>query len=376
MKPAAHEEFALAPGLIQFNHASYGLTSRRVMTEAERIRIHIESDPTRHLGAELTERLIAQTSLVATTFGLEPDRTTLCTNATSGAAAIIESLPLTGGDTVVVLDTEYSSIQRGWELACAKTSARLVTVPVSLPFHGPQQLLDELDARVPGSVTYLQMSLISSSAAIRLPVADISQWVKHRSGQLILDAAHGPGHIPMAPTEWGVTAMFGTLHKWLPTLRPVGFLWLARELTDQVRPAEVSLTWDCPNLIERFSWPGTFDPVPRLCLDTAIAQWNRWRGSDQLSYCEKVADIASDAITGLGARPTATTEHLPPRMRSFILDGVSVAEVKAALHPADVRTWVGPGPAGECLLRISTHIYNDQRDIETLTARIQEVLAR
>ncbi|WP_433524038.1 aminotransferase class V-fold PLP-dependent enzyme [Nocardia pseudovaccinii] len=376
MKPAAQEEFALAPGLIQLNHASYGLTSRRVMTEAERIRAHIESDPTRHLGAELTERLRAQTSLVATTFALEPDRTTLCTNATSGAAAIIESLPLADGDTVVVLDTEYSSIQRGWELACAKTGVRLVIVPVSLPFHGPQQLLDELTARVPGSVTYLQMSLISSSAAIGLPVADIAQWVKHRGGQLIIDAAHGPGHIPMAPTQWGVTAMFGTLHKWLPTLRPVGFLWLATELTDQVRPAEVSLTWDCPDLIERFSWPGTFDPVPRLCLDTAIAQWNQWHDGDQFSYCETVADIASDAITGLGGRPTATTEYLPPRMRSFILDGVSVAEVKAALHPADVRTWVGPGPAGECLLRISTHVYNDQRDIETLTARIQEVLPR
>ncbi|MGK8523583.1 aminotransferase class V-fold PLP-dependent enzyme [Nocardia asteroides] len=347
-----------------------------MLAAGERLRAQLESDPTRHLGAELTGRLETQSALAARALGLDADRTALCANATSGAAAIIASLPLSSADTVVTLDTEYSSIQRAWQIACARAAARLITIPVALPFHSPDQLLADLDASVPNEVTYLQASLISSSAAIQFPVTVLADWVRGRGGELILDAAHGPGHIPLTPTEWNAAAVFGTLHKWLPTLRPVGFLSLAPHMLDRVRPAEVSLTWDAGNLVERFSWPGTFDPVPRLCLDTALTQWSRWYAGGDFDECRRLADTASDALARIGARPTATAKYSPPRMRSFILDAVTVTEVVTALQSARLRAWVGPGASGECLLRIATHVYNDQHDIDALTNQIQEVLSR
>ncbi|MEV0028405.1 aminotransferase class V-fold PLP-dependent enzyme [Nocardia sp. NPDC050793] len=374
MKPAASEEFTLAPGLIQLNHASYGLASRTVADAAMKHRRRIESDPTRHLGAELLEDLRARTALVCTAFGLTPEHTTLCSNATSGAAAIIASVPLTPADTVVVLDTEYSSINRAWQVASGRAGARYIEIAVPLPFQGTASLLSRLENEVPGPVSYLQTSLISSSAALRLPVAEIAEWTRGRGGHLILDAAHGPGHVRIAPDTWGVAAVFGTLHKWLPAERTVGFLWLTEQLVDRIRPAEVSLTWDSADLVERFSWPGTFDPVPRLCVGAAVAQWVGWEHKGLLTECEKLADHATSTLEALAARPTAGREYLPPRLRSFILDGVTVAEVKSALSKADIRAWVGPGPSGECLLRIATHIYNDRGDVAALAALLEEVL--
>ncbi|MGW0252697.1 aminotransferase class V-fold PLP-dependent enzyme [Nocardia goodfellowii] len=376
MNPAATQQFPLDPGLIHLNHASYGITSRDVLTEAERIRYELESDPNRHLGAELTERLRTETAATAALFGLEAEQTTLCTNATAGAAAIINSLPLAARDTVVVLDTEYASMIRAWQLRCAATEACLQIVPVPLPFDNPDQLLAALDEHVHGPVTYLHASLVSSSTAIALPTPELTAWVRQRGGQLILDAAHGPGHTPLALTAWGVAAMHATLHKWLPTLRPVGLLWLAPEFIDHIRPAEVSLTWDSPDLVERFSWPGTFDPTPRLSLSSARDQWTAWRDSGELDTCASLADTATAALSALGARPTAAVKYQPPRLRSFILDRVSVTEVKTALHQAGIRAWVGPDPNQQTLLRISTHIYNDDHDIDTLADRIKEVLAR
>ncbi|MGW5384586.1 aminotransferase class V-fold PLP-dependent enzyme [Nocardia sp. NPDC003963] len=376
MKPAGYEEFSFVPGTIQLNHASYGHCSRRVMVEAARLRAEIEADPNRRLGRRLVERLRVQTAHAATVFALPPERTTLCTNATSGAAALIGSLPLGPGDTVVVLDTEYASIIRAWETACARAAAHLIRVSVPLPFTGPEQLLADLDDHVAGSVSYLQISLITSSAAIRLPVHELSEWVQGRGGRLILDAAHGPGHTSLTPDIRSAAAVFGTMHKWLPAQRPVGFLTLAADLVDRVRPAEVSLTWDSGDLIERFSWPGTFDPVPRLALRTAIDQWAAWRADGALTHCTTLADSATDLLASAGARPTTTGDSLPPRMRAFILDGVTVSEVKSTLQLAGVRAWVGPSPTGECLLRVAVHIYNDLADLEILADRIQEVLRR
>ncbi|MFD4460121.1 aminotransferase class V-fold PLP-dependent enzyme [Nocardia sp. NPDC058480] len=374
MNLAAVEDFPLRAGLTQFNHASYGLSSLRVIAEGERLRRQIESDPNLHLGAELTQRLTAQSASVAEVLGLDSARMTLCANATSAAAAIIASVPLGASSTVVVLDVEYSSIRRAWEVACAKAGARLITVSVPIPLESTTALLARLDRQVPGPVDYLQVSAITSSTAIQMPIPALSVWVEQRGGHLILDAAHVPGHLPLPPGLWGAAAVFGTLHKWFPTLRPVGLLWRTPEF--DIRPAEVSLTWDSPDLVERFSWPGTFDPVPRLCMDAAIGQWREWQADGRLDDCEALADMADRAMVDFGARRTAATEFRPPRLRSFILDGVTPLQVKDALHGAEIRAWVGQGASGECLLRLSTHIYNDENDLDRVTHRIQEVLSR
>ncbi|WP_162240394.1 aminotransferase class V-fold PLP-dependent enzyme [Nocardia arizonensis] len=342
--------------------------------EAEAVRLRIESDPTRYLGVELQGRLRRCGEDTARFLGVDAGQTTLCANATSGAAAVIGSVPLRSTDTVVVLDTEYPSVVEAWRVVCARVGARCQVLEVPLPFRGVDRLLADLDAHVTTDVTYLQMSLISSSASLRLPVGAVSEWVRNRGGQIVLDAAHGPGHVELAPAlDDGVVAAFGTLHKWLPTARPIGFIWLAPRLVELVRPAEVSLTWGAANLIERFSWPGTFDPAPRLCVSTAFGQWTRWRDAGHWENCAALADAASSTLTELGMASTATPEYRAPRMRSFILDRVTVADVKAALGPAGVRVWVGTAPSGRTLLRISTHIYNDHADIDRLVNRLAEV---
>ena len=375
MRASAQIDFFLRDSLILLNHASYGITSRHVAARADQVRRELESDPTRYLGAELTARLRTQARDLATVLGLAPEATALCGNATSGAAAIIDSLPLPPESTVVAFDTEYSSISRAWERACARVGATLIRVPVALPFSGPDRLLARLDSLVQGSIAYLQMSLVSSSSAIRFPVPEFAAWAHRRGGRVILDAAHGPGHVRLAPYAWGVDAMFGTVHKWFPAQRPVGFLWLTDDLVKRVRPAEVSLTWDSDDLFERFCWPGTFDPVPRLTLDHAMAQWTYWDETGAHDECRRLADAAVELLTKVGAKPTATSDYMPPRMRAFVLKGVTVAQVKNLMATAGIGIWIGSGAGGQCILRIATHMYNDITDIETVADQLKGILA-
>ncbi|WP_433347591.1 aminotransferase class V-fold PLP-dependent enzyme [Microtetraspora malaysiensis] len=376
MKDIAQNEFPLAPGIVLLNHASYGITSRRVLAAAQAMQHEIDSDPTMRLGSALLEPLRKHTDLFAETVGLNPAGTTLCTNATTGAAAIIASAALDETSTVVALETEYSSILRGWEIATERSGATLVRIPVQLPFDGPDQLIERLEATVPGDIAYLQMSLVSSSSAVHFPMAEMAAWAHSRGGRLIVDAAHGPGHVPLDPIGWGADAVFGTIHKWFPALRPIGFLWLAEDLIDTVRPAEVSLTWDSPDLVERFSWPGTFDPVSRLSLPVAIEQWRQWEQQGAWAECVDLAGAAVESFTSIGARPTATSPYQPPRLRAFILDEMTVAEVKELTTQAGIRAWVGPGAEGECILRIATHVYNDITDIETVVSQLKGALRR
>jgi isopenicillin-N epimerase len=217
------------------------------------------------------------------------------------------------------------------------------------------------------------MSLISSSSAVCFPVKTVAEWTHERGGRLILDAAHGPGHVPLDPEGWGVDAMFGTIHKWYPTMRPVGLLWMTDKFAEHVRPAEVSLTWDSGDLVERFSWPGTFDPIPRLTVDAAIEEWHEWQASGALDRCRDLADAATRLLSDAGGVPTASPEFSPPRLRAFIFNGIARQQLKETLIRAGLRAWVGPGTDGECILRISTHVYNDLSDVEAVVAQLPAV---
>ncbi len=377
MRADATDEFFIAPGLTYLNHASYGAATRTVVATARQLADQIEADPIGELGATaLAPRFRTICDQLCTDLQLPSERTVLTPNTTSASAALIASLPLTERDVVVMLDTEYESIMRGWQVRCRQAGARFTTVPVSLPFTGPEQLLADLDTAVTGRVTYLVASHISSSTAIMFPIDAISQWATARGGRLLVDAAHTPGHVPSAVPDGPIAAVFANVHKWYPAMRSVGLLSLAPDLVDVVRPAEVSLTWDCDDLTERFSWPGTFDPTPRLSVPAAIAQHSEWREAGRLATCQRLADSTVTLMVALGATPTTTPGFMPPRIRAFFLDGVSVVETKAALSAANIRAWVGSDAGGRTILRVAAHVYNDAADLELLGSTIKEMLAR
>jgi isopenicillin-N epimerase len=364
--PDRTAEFPISPELVMLNHASFGLMTRTVMQLAQDTRVVLEADSLALIDVEaLVPKMQRAAGAVEGQLGVARGSVALTSNATSGGAALMRSLRLGEGDQVVVLSTEYDSVLRGWRVRCEESGANFLQVRVPIPLSSTQQLLDALAEQVPGAVRVAQLSLVTSSTAIALPVEEITSWFKDRGATVLLDVAHGPGHVGLQPEQWGVSAMFGTLHKWYPTPRPVGVLWVDESLRETIRPAEVSLTWDSPDLVERFTWPGTHDPTPRLCVEAALDQWNAWEADGDLERCAKLADYASDQLAGIGT-PTSDPEFFAPRLRAVTLHGRSRAAVHAALDAAGIRGWTGIGPSGETTLRVATHVFSDESDVDLL----------
>ena len=349
------------------NHASFGVMTTEIMDLATSVRAELEEDSLALVDVlALLPRLQHASETCAHVLGLEPGSFALTQNATAGAAALMRSLPLREGDQVVVMSTEYASILRGWQVRCEETGASFLPLAVELPVRSVEQLIGSLEAKVRGAVKIAQLSLVSSSTAVAFPVEALTRWFRSRGAAVAIDAAHGPGHVELDPVRWGASAMFGTLHKWFPTPRPVGFIWLATELRDAVRPAEVSLTWDASDLVERFAWPGTYDPTPRLCVGAAMERWVAWRAAGDLDRCAGLAGYASSRLGEVGGVPTSCESMRPPRMRAVVLECPHPERVRAAMDDAEIRAWTGAGPGGETMLRVATHVYNDESDVDRL----------
>ncbi|MBV8539631.1 MAG: aminotransferase class V-fold PLP-dependent enzyme [Pseudonocardiales bacterium] len=268
---------------------------------------------------------------------------------------------------------EYSSFLRGWQRRCEEIGAELRVVDVDMPLSDEQALIAAMDAAVPEQVAVVQVSAVSSSAALRLPVLRVAEWGHERGAVVVVDAAHGPGHIPVA--EWdGVDIAFGTLHKWFPVPRAVGILWAAPALVDVIRPAEVSLSWDCETLAARFAWPGTFDPTARLCIPDALECRRQWAAMGEITRCEQLAEYASAELSHVGADLTGGTDLLSPRLRAFLLRSVPVDVLRARLLDAGIRAWTGEYGETASLLRLATHVYNDEDDVELVVRQLAPLL--
>ncbi len=357
------------------NHASYGLATADMLAHCAAQRRELESDPNINLGDALQQRLVSIAELVATELGLpHPGICALTSSATSGAAAVQRSLPLAPGDTVVVLDCEYSSVIRGWQRRCDDVGARLCIVPVALPLRDDAELLDHLSRAAGDEATILQFSAITSSAALALPVDKLARWGHERGATVVVDAAHAPFHIDVGHWQ-GVDAAFGTLHKWLPVPRAVGIIWATPAVAPRLQPAETSLTVDEPLLAERFGWPGTFDPASRLAVPAAIGMHREWNSVGAIAHCARLADYADEVLSAIGAVPTGGVGLRPPRLRAYLLPHANLTELKQTLLDNNIRAWAGQYDASSCLIRVASHVYNDDDDIDLLARTLRGLMS-
>ncbi len=360
--------FGLDLGLTYLNHASFGAPSRAALLRATAEREAIERDTASALGPALDERLREQAGRLAGRLGSEPGSVALVGNATEANAALATSMHLAPGDHVLLLDVEYPSVLRAWQVACERAGAVLDVVPLPLPVT-TERVLAAVEGAHPAT-RVMVLSAITSATAAALPVRAVAGLCRARGTTLVVDAAHVVGHVPLDVAGLGADAVFGSLHKWLPAPRPVGFLWLADHLRDRVRPAAVSLTWDSDDLVTRFGWRGTWDPAPALGLADAITEHDGWRRDGLVRGAEDLADVLAEGLSARGLRPTAEGDLLPPRLRAFLADGVDLTCLRAALDDAAVRAWSGTAADGTTVLRVSTHVYNDPADLRPLLAAL------
>lgn len=370
MVPDIGDEFPIDDEIVLLNHASFGVATTRMLAVAEQIRRHIERDAAGVLiTGSLNEALRVERAVAADFLAAPHDGLALTLNATEASSAVASSLGGRGAIRVAMLDTEYPSVLRAWQVATEIHGGSIQVVHLEPPVCSSDDVVHEFERQVNGALDVVVASLITSPTALRLPVEQIALWASERGAITVVDAAHGPGHLDLAVADLGASVVYGTLHKWLPVPRPLGFLYAIDELRDVIRPAMVALYRD-DGFAERFAWRGTWDPAPALSFSAALEQWRGWQSDGLLAHAERIADRLSEQLSACGLQPTGAGSLLPPRLRGFVVPGLTEDELQAALDMARLRAWVGVSPAGQTLLRVATHVYTTEDHVQRLVDAI------
>ncbi|MCC5822234.1 MAG: aminotransferase class V-fold PLP-dependent enzyme [Phycisphaerales bacterium] len=381
--------FRLDPGVVHLNHGSFGACPTPVLDAQARHRDQVEADGVRFFVHDAWPLLDRARAALAPIVGADPANLAFVANATTGVTTALHNIPLGPGDEILVTGAEYTACVNNCRAAARRAGASVVTADLPWPAPGPDAVADALLSKVTARTRVVMLSLVASSTGLRLPVERILPALRNRGVITILDAAHGPGCVPMRLRDWAPDFATGNAHKWLCAPKGSAFLYVAPEHQAGFRP--LVLSNDAERLEEaaartgRSPWQheldyaGTDDPSAKIAIADAAAFLAGLfpGGLDAVmdhnhALCRKGRDIV---CARLGLDPSAPDAMTGP-MAALILPGVTdpMALWDRLYHHWRIQIPVWPTPGGTVSLRLSAQVYNTPAQYEYLAKALAHEL--
>ena len=271
------QHWQLNPEIEFLNHGSFGACPRCVLDVQNEYRAQLERDPIQFLAPEreLEPKLDTVRESVAELIQAPPSDIAFVRNATDGVNAVVRSMEFKEGDEIVCTNHGYNACNNAAEFAVSRAGGRLRVANVPFPIKSPAEVLQAIDDALSPRVRLLLVDHVTSPTGVVFPVAEIISLAHSKQVPVMVDGAHAPGMIPLNVRELGVDYYTANHHKWLCAPKVSGFLYVAAEHQESVRPTVISHAANRarPNrskFISEFDWNGTYDVTPLLAVPHAI----------------------------------------------------------------------------------------------------------
>lgn len=269
------DHWLLDPDVAFLNHGSFGACPRSVLDHQQALRERMERDPVTFFSIDYDGLLGEAIEASAAFVGADPAGYAFVPNATTGVNALLRTLPLGEGDEVLVTDHEYEACALTLEAVAGERGATVRTVRIPPPVAGSGEITQAILEGVAPATRFALVDHVTSATALVLPIDEIVAGLAERGVFTIVDGAHAPGMVPVDVRSIGCAAYAGNWHKWVCAPKGAGFVWVAEEWRDRVRPLVVShgaghrREGQTP-FRARFDWTGTDDPTAFLTVPFAI----------------------------------------------------------------------------------------------------------
>jgi isopenicillin-N epimerase len=397
----------LEPTVINLNTGSFGPLPLCVFDRATALRQRLAEEPMDFLLRQLPPLLWEARTRLAQFLGGTPQRLVFTANVTTSVNMVASALRLSAPGEILLTDHEYGCMHWCWERAAQRQGLTLRTFRLPVLASTPQEVVDALAAAITERTRLLFFSHILSPTGMVLPAQAMCAEARRRGVLTVIDGAHAPAMVPLALDQLGCDFYGGNCHKWLLAPTGAGFLWLGPGNEDRLQPLQVSWGWqhDVRRLDERdefgstprlrfLEFEGTRDVCPWLAVPAALdfqagIGWQaiRQHNAGLVEYVRR----RLGAVRGLTLH-TPTHPELHGFLTAFRLPAHAVAaelrrrlwqeyrmEVPIIERPDESPIRVGTlspeqalGPC--CLVRVSTHFYNTEQEIDGLAAALTELL--
>ena len=216
--------------------------------------------------------------------------------------------------------------------------------------------------------------------AMKFPVEEVVQFAKEKKILTIIDGAHVPGHIPLNIKKLDPDIYTGACHKWMCTPKGISFLYVRKDLQENIYPLVVSWGWESENpgpsqFLDWHEWQGTRDMSAFLTIPVAVKFLEKHNWEEVSNKCrEQVVHTRNQFLEFLNISPPCPDSWL--RQMASIPLPIEDPDIfkKKLLEIYQIQVPVFQW--GENVyLRYSIQAYNSKSDLEKLLSAVKELLS-
>lgn len=390
-RSATSRLWGLEEDRVFLNHGSFGATPTAIREEQRTWQDLMENEPVRFFEDLMPGILQTTREKLASFLSCDADDLALVENATSGVNTVLRSLQFAPGDEILVPDHAYQACRNTIDFVAQRWGAKVVTVNIPFPINDPQQAVDAIMGGVTDQTRLAMIDTVTSPTGLLMPFEQLVSMLEGRGVEVMLDAAHGIGMVPLNLNELGASYTTSNCHKWLCAPKGSAFLHVRKDKQAAIHPLTIShgMTFplgDTTRFRHEFDWTGTRDMSAHCALPAAIdhladAVEGGWPAIMEHNHelALQGRDILCEAL-GL-------EKPCPDEMVACIATLILPSENKSGgipLHEPDplhvilsekygiqIPVWSWPSPQGR-FIRISAQLYNSEEEYHYLAWALQQ----
>ena len=374
------------------NHGSYGATPTIVLNEQKRWQLLLEKDPVKFFEDIAPKALIESRKAIANLVNCDYEDLALIENATSGVNIILRSLKFEEGDEIIVPNHAYQACRNTIDYVAEKSGAVVVTCDIPFPLQGNQIIIDNIMKCVTENTKLAMIDTVTSPTGLLMPFEELVGLLESKGVNVLLDAAHGIGMIPLDIEKIGASYTTSNCHKWLCAPKGSAFLHVRKDLQSLIHPLTISHGMTAPlgdstRFRHEFDWTGTRDVSAWCALPFVIDEFSKLVGMNwneimthnrklvikgRNIICEKLSIIppcpenmiSSIATIKISSKQVSITDlyEIDPLHEKLLED-----------YNIQVPVWSWPNPQGR-YIRISAQIYNNEDEYKYLANILEKCL--
>lgn len=387
--------FVLDPRITHMNTGTEGAMPREVIAKLNDYLIEFASNPMQAaaLSADYSYFQQRNRERVAAFTGARADEIVLTTNTTEGMNVVIHGLNLNPGDEVITTLHDHSAGVSPLQVLRDRSGIVVKQIALPSPAASRGEIVDLFRRAITSNTKVISFCHINFTTGLRMPVRELCDMARTYGLISIVDGAHALGMVELNFRDLGCDFYSCAGHKWLNAPPGTGVLFIRDAARNPYR------LW--PMMTEIYGFPGPVSTLLQVrgqqntpaikamgnAMDfqeaigkariearvVALSRYLKTRVLEEWGPINLLTPLDEELSTGI-------TAFVPSANRDDRYVGSRLSAIVTALreqYRIYIRSVNFFDLAGDTrrtyALRVSTHIFNDERDIDALVAALREV---